>query len=247
MEGGRSWREETRSVGTYYLIRHGETGANQAGVLQGHLDVPLAEKGKRQAEVVARALGVVKLEAVYSSDLSRARETAEAIAKLQGCRLVLDRRLRELDCGHMQGLTLSECRRRFPELFDALERDPVGTKRPGGESYRDVYQRSASALEEIRGNHPRGDVAVVSHGLVIKCLLAYASGEQPELRTPVVSNGSISVVRWDETGWRVLRKDCVDHLAPLAETEAFSCRKTGPEGGMSRVSNRLGRGSALSR
>ena len=91
---------------TFYLIRHGETQANKAGILQGQLDVPLSESGRRQARAVAEALSGVRLDAVYSSDLSRARETAEAIVEGRTCPLVLDRRLRELDMGAISGLTM---------------------------------------------------------------------------------------------------------------------------------------------
>ncbi|HHY35778.1 MAG TPA: histidine phosphatase family protein [Firmicutes bacterium] len=206
-------------MGTYYLIRHGETKANQGGIIQGHMDVPLAEIGKKEAELVGKALSVIRLDAVYSSDLSRARETAQAIVRYQKCKLILDSRLRELHCGEMQGLTLAASRERFPEFFQAFQRDPLRTKRPGGESLLDLYERSCRALEEIYRNYPEGNVAIVSHGGVIKCLMAYAAGQEVDPASPVVANASISVISRDDKGWHVLKVNDVEHLRPVMEAE----------------------------
>lgn len=201
-------------MGTYYIIRHGQTKANQGGVIQGHLDVPLAETGRKEAELVGKALSVVKLDAVYTSDLSRARETAQAIVRYQKCKLIVDSRLRELHCGEMQGLTFAACRERFPEFFQAVQRDPLRTKRPGGESLFELYERSCRALEEIYRNYPEGNVAIVSHAGVVKCLLAYAGGQELDLASPVVANASISVISRDDKGWHVLKVNDVEHLRP---------------------------------
>jgi len=109
-------------MGSYYIVRHGETLANRSGILQGHLNVPLSGRGKRQAELVGKALSEFKIHAVYSSDLDRARETAAAIAKYHDCKLIPERRLREVHCGGMQGRTMDESRRLFPEFFKALQK-----------------------------------------------------------------------------------------------------------------------------
>lgn len=208
-------------MGTYYIIRHGETRANQSGIIQGHLDVPLAERGKRQAELVGKALSAVRLDAVCTSDLSRACETAQAIVRYQKCKLIVDSRLRELHCGEMQGLTFAASRERFPEFFQAFERDPLKTRRPGGESLFDLYERSCRALEEIYRNYPEGNVAIVSHGGVVKCLLAYAAGQEVDPASPVVANASISVISRHDKGWHVLKVNDVEHLRPLMEGEGL--------------------------
>jgi len=228
-------------MGIYYLIRHGVTRANKEGVLQGHLDVPLSELGEKEAELAGRALSGVKLDAVYSSDLSRAKGTALAIVKHQGCKLVLDRRLRELHCGLLQGLTVAQSRERFPEFFRALKEDPMKARRPGGECYQDLYERSVRALEDIYRNYPDGTVAIVSHGGVIRCLLAHAAGGEVDPASPavgngcinviterymeeirrvgIVANGSISVITRDGNGWHVQKVNDVEHLRSLVDAE----------------------------
>lgn len=183
------------------------------------MDIPLNDRGRKEAELAGRALSDVRLDAVYASDLSRARDTAEAIVKQQKspCKLILDRRLREIHCGRLQGLTMAEARERFPEFYAALKEDPMGARRPGGESYEDLFQRSCRALEDVYNNYPRGNVAIVSHGGVIRCMLAYAAGEKVNPASPTAANGSISVITRDEDGWHVVKFNQVEHLASLID------------------------------
>ncbi|NLA59670.1 MAG: histidine phosphatase family protein [Firmicutes bacterium] len=200
---------------TFYLIRHGETQANKAGILQGQLDVPLSESGRRQARAVAEALSGVRLDAVYSSDLSRARETAEAIVEGRTCPLVLDRRLRELDMGAISGLTIEESRKRFPEFHARLAADRYGVRRPGGgESRLDLRSRMASALDDIYERHKDGRVAIVSHGGSINAVLGIVSqdGSWPGL---VVANCSVTIVERDDNGWRTIRVNDCEHMRSL--------------------------------
>lgn len=202
---------------TFYLVRHGETEANKAGILQGQMDVPLSEKGRRQARLVAEALSGVQLDAVYSSDLSRARETAEAIMQGRTCPLVLDKRLRELHMGAISGLTIEESRQKFPEFHAQLAADPYGVRRPGGgESRLDLRNRMASALDDIYERHKDGRVAVVAHGGSINAVLGIASqdGSWPRL---VVENCSVTVIERDDSGWRTVEVNVCDHLSALAE------------------------------
>lgn len=197
---------------TFYFVRHGETEANKAGILQGQMDIPLSEKGRRQARAVSAALSPVRLDAIYSSDLSRARETAEAIAEGRGIPVFLDERLRELNMGAISGLTIQQSRERFPEFHKELERDPYGTRRPGGgESRLDVRARVESLLDEIYERHKDGAVAVVSHGGPINAVLGIASqdGTWPRL---VVDNCSITVVERGDFGWRMVKLNDTEHL-----------------------------------
>ena len=115
---------------TFYVIRHGETEANRGGIFQGHMDVPLSDKGRKQAELVARALQDIHFNAVYTSDLSRAAETARAIMEYQDCGLISDRRLRELYGGNLQGLTQEQVSLNYPEFDRAfLAEDGEGRRR----------------------------------------------------------------------------------------------------------------------
>jgi broad specificity phosphatase PhoE len=103
--------------------------------MQGQLDVPLDEVGRQQAAAVAGVLGEAAPSALLSSDLARARDTGQALADATGVRLRLDARLRELDLGHWQGLTIDEAKQRYPTEYDAW-RAGDDVPRGGGETYR---------------------------------------------------------------------------------------------------------------
>ncbi len=205
---------------TFYVVRHGETAANRGGVFQGHMDVPLSDRGRRQAELVGKALSGVRFDRVYSSDLSRAAETAKAIMRYQDCSLVLDRRLREINGGKMQGLTEEEVACRFPGFAADLESDRYHTRRPGGESYSDLDERVARAMDDIYNWHkcvPGGAiVAVVSHGGAIRSMLK-GSDPDPLLIRRVVGNCTVSVLERDDRGWITVKIGDGDHLCSLEE------------------------------
>lgn len=151
------------------LVRHGETDWNREHRIQGHTDVPLNAAGLAQAEALARELADTTLEAVYASDLARARTTAEAVARLQGLDVVLDPDLREKNFGSWEGLTDVEIAERFPDAARGRWGD--------GETTGQVATRVLGALERIRARHDGGPVLVVSHGGAIRTVLAAAGVE----------------------------------------------------------------------
>ena len=154
---------------TLLLVRHGETDWNADGRLQGQTDRPLSDFGRRQARQLADGLEDEKLEAIYSSDLIRARETAEIVGERLGLPVVLDPDLREKDWGTWEGLT-------------AVERDRVEFV---GESTEAHQERILRALRAISTRHP-GDrrVLVVTHGGSMRRVQTAALG----LALPVVEN-----------------------------------------------------------
>ena len=156
------------------LIRHGETDWNREARWQGQSDVPLNSTGIRQAQVAAEGLRGTKLEAIYTSDLQRARQTAEAVAAATGAYVRQDRRLREIGLGAWEGMNFDEIHRRDGEALDLFRADPVNSRAPGGESVPEVRRRVLACLQDILRAFPQGSVAVVSHGLalaVVKVLL----------------------------------------------------------------------------
>jgi broad specificity phosphatase PhoE len=185
------------------MVRHGETDYNKSGRYQGQLDVPLNEEGLRQSRAAAVRLAEVPLDVIYTSDLSRARETARLVA---GARtVVLDPRLREVHVGRVQGLNTAEIQEREPAFWAALQADPEGTPFPGGESPVQVQERAVEALEAIRRRYPHGRVGLVSHGGVIKCIVAAALGVPLSCRSHfVMDNCSLTIVEWSD-GHRRLR------------------------------------------
>ena len=137
-------------------IRHGETAWNTESRIQGHTDIPLNDTGLWQAERVAQALLGESLQAVYSSDLQRARTTAEAIAQAQQLTLSLDPGLRERHFGHLEGLTHQEITARWPEQARRWrERDPAFGP-DGGETLQAFYDRVVCTLAGLARRHPGG-------------------------------------------------------------------------------------------
>jgi broad specificity phosphatase PhoE len=155
------------------LIRHGETDWNIEGRWQGQEDVPLNGNGIQQAEANARELHSLKIDAIYSSDLGRARQTAEIIGKEIGLRVFIDVRLREIHQGAWQGMLITDIEERYAEIFKNRRADPLNFAPPGGETGRQVQERVIPAIQEIIQTHPHQTIVVVSHGFVIAVLMTW--------------------------------------------------------------------------
>ena len=152
------------------LIRHGETDWNREERWQGQTDVPLNSAGRAQVSALAESMRGRPLDAIYSSDLLRASQTAEAVSEATGAPLTLDPRLREIDLGEWQGMLSEEIRSRDGGLVDMFFQDPQARAGLRGESVAEVFLRMTSAVDEILSRHRTGRVAVVSHGLALATL-----------------------------------------------------------------------------
>lgn len=149
-----------------FLIRHGETLWNQEQRCQGFTDVALSEKGLDQAERLGRYLAkTVRLNAVYSSDLIRARKTAEIIAQKQGLEVQVDPRLRELNQGELEGKNLMSMLENYPGLLEKWMKEPKEVVMPGGESLVQLQARAWSAFSEILERNEGGTLAIIGHNL----------------------------------------------------------------------------------
>jgi broad specificity phosphatase PhoE len=144
---------------TILLARHGETDWNREGRWQGWADPPLNETGREQARTLAAELRATPFDAVYSSDLRRASETAEIVAAPHDVPVVLDRDLRELDIGSWSGLTRAEIAARFPD-----------GRRPDGETHEQQAARVRASVLRIAREHPGGRVLVVAHGGSVRAI-----------------------------------------------------------------------------
>ncbi len=146
--------------------RHGQTDWNLDNRFQGQADVPLNSLGREQAKVAARALTAYRPSAIYASDLSRAYETAQALAELTDLPITTDPRLREIHVGTWEGKLGSEIRALDPELAERLRRGEEVRRSPTGESPAEVATRMSEALTEIGENAADGSTVVVTcHGL----------------------------------------------------------------------------------
>jgi broad specificity phosphatase PhoE len=144
---------------TLLLARHGETDWNREGRWQGWADPPLNELGRDQARALAEQLRGEPFDAVYASDLRRARETAEIVAAPHGVPVVLERDLREIDLGSWSGLTRKEIKERFPD-----------GSRPDGETHDQLAARVRAAVIRLAREHRDGRVLIVSHGGTIRSI-----------------------------------------------------------------------------
>jgi len=152
-------------------VRHGETDWNRDQRFQGHADPPLNDTGRAQARALADELAGERIDAIYTSDLARARETAELIAERAGVPFVLEPQLREVDVGEWQGLTRTEIEERFPDGMRSWHERGHGWER--GETYEQLAERVLEALERIVSRHPGERVVLVGHGGTIRAIRAH--------------------------------------------------------------------------
>lgn len=157
-----------------WLLRHGQTDWNIQGRYQGQADMPLNEEGLRQAREAAARFNPGVFAAVYSSDLQRARRTAEIVAARLGLPVRLDARLREIHQGEWQGLLVSEIASRYEGGPSRWRGSPALAIAPGGESVEQVAARLRQAADEFAAAHPGKKVLLVGHGLALATLIARA-------------------------------------------------------------------------
>ncbi|GLC36423.1 hypothetical protein PLESTM_000444800 [Pleodorina starrii] len=195
---------------TLLLVRHGQTDWNAEMRLQGHQDPPLNDVGVQQAQELSAALREEAFDAVYSSDLRRALQTAEAIVagRAGGMQIRTSAGLRERKLGVLEGLTLPEAAARQPEAFRLLRLHDEATAVPGGESPNQMRERVVAELEGIASEHPGQTVLVVAHGGVLHAVYRQAVGHP--YNGPIV-NASLHRVRlqgrvWAVVDWNVTRE-----------------------------------------
>jgi broad specificity phosphatase PhoE len=169
---------------TLILARHGETDWNRDGRFQGHADPPLNDTGRAQARQLAETLADEPIDAIYSSDLRRAHETAQIVAAAKGIDVVVDQDLRERDVGEWSGLTLPEIEERYPDELRRFRDEGVSV----GETREALAERVVAAVRRISEAHPSGHVLVVTHGGALRTLRHAAGGG---LGGPVVRNGHV--------------------------------------------------------
>ena len=180
---------------TIFLARHGESDWNVEKRFQGHSDRPLTERGRKQAHALADLVASEKIDAVYTSPLSRAQETAEIVAARAGLEPVALAELREVDTGSWSGLSRADVEARFPEGFARWRSGGSGWE--DGESYEEMAERVIGALRKIAEDHPDGRVLVISHGGPIRAIHAAAEGlaiQDYRRLKPVEPNARLSAV-----------------------------------------------------
>lgn len=220
------------------FIRHGETDWNRIKRIQGHIDIPLAESGEAQAQrlgtrLADEAQSGARLDAIWSSDLLRAQQTAQPVAEALGLPVQLTEGLRERNYGAFQGHDSDEIAERFADEYAHWQTRDPGFAPPEGESQREFYHRVLHALEPILARHAGGRIACVAHGGVLDCVYRFANGLALDApRAWPLLNTSVNVVDFERDDYlmqaRVVAWGDVAHLGGVSADDSF--RRT-PEPG----------------
>ena len=205
-------------------LRHGETAWNRDTRIQGHIDVPLNERGLWQARRAALALQGEAVQAIYSSDLQRALQTAQAIGQALDLPVSTTTGLRERHFGRFEGKTWAEIETGWPEDAQAWRKRVPDFAPDGGENLLQLRERIASTVAELAARHPGQQVVMVAHGGVLDVLYRLATGQDLQApRTWTLDNASINRLLWTPQGLSLVGWADTSHLqdgadAPLDES-----------------------------
>lgn len=190
---------------TLILIRHATNDWVRKGLLAGWTPgVHLNEEGRAQAQALGQRLAAAQLDAVYSSPLERATETAQAVASPHRLVVQINKGIGEVQYGEWNGQSLRKLSKK--PLWRSVQIYPSGTRFPNGETLGEMQARVVAALEKIRRAHPEGVVSVVAHADVIKAAVAYYVGSPLDLfQRLVISPASVTVIGFGHFGPRLLR------------------------------------------
>ena len=202
------------------LIRHGQSRGNAERRFGGHTPTPLSARGRNQAQATALTLKSEGVTAIYSSDLLRAVETAQPLAKLTGLAVNTTSAFRERDVGVMEGLTFEDAAQQHPEQYAALLRRDFEYVLSGGESYRQLLDRARQKLDEIIAENHGGRIAVFSHTGTICILALHLMGalDAPELKPVWISSANCGIARFElrnDGFMRVLAINDTHHLSGI--------------------------------
>lgn len=174
------------------LVRHSESTWNKLKKVQGIKNPKLSEKGKRQAQLLANRFNGWKFDAVYSSHLSRAYETAKILTKDN---IFILEDLQEIKLGVWEGKTVSQVNKEYTELYREWYSEPLKVKIPGGETILEFKERVVRTFDRIKAQHPEQEVLVVTHGGVITVYLAHLlEMNLNKVWSITVKNSSISIL-----------------------------------------------------
>lgn len=212
--------EQLDRVTSILAVRHGETAWNRETRIQGQLDIPLNSLGQAQALRLAQALSEQAIDAIYASDLSRARQTAEAVATQRALPVQTDASLRERGFGRFEGLTWAEIEEQWPAECGRWRRREPDFAAPGGESLTQFYERAVRAVENLARRHPGQTLLIVAHGGVLDCL--YRAAARQPLQAPrswTLGNAAINRLLYSDAGLTLVGWNDDQHLAGLSLDE----------------------------
>lgn len=201
-----------------YLIRHGESVANQEDVFLGHTDLDLTEKGRRQAEKTAVFLKEIPVDVIYSSDLKRAYHTALATAEAKGLPVITDRELREIYAGDWENKSFKELMEEFCESFDLWIENIGSAYCDNGETVKELQKRFVNAVERIAKENDGKTVLIFTHATPVRVFGAYAAGLQEERmkEIPWPGNASVTSAEYESGRFKLIWYSRNDFLGEIA-------------------------------
>ncbi len=196
-------------VTTLYIVRHCQSMGNIEKRFQGRFDAAVSPDGEKQLDLLALRFRNVYLDAIYTSPLSRARKTAEAVNRFHHLPVQAMDGLLELDVGEMENLPLTEIGSKFPAVAEHWDKSPDLCEFPGGETMKQAYGRINAAVDQIISANPGKTVFVATHGGVIRNLYARVCFGKPEgiRESAVFGNTGVSILEADEAGrlfWKLV-------------------------------------------
>jgi broad specificity phosphatase PhoE len=196
------------------LVRHGETTWNAERRWQGHHDASLSAVGRAEAQALAARIAADEPGALYSSDLPRARETADEIARRTGLEPTIDARWREVDVGEWLGLAPGEAESRYPDGYARWLAGGTGWSQ--GESYPEMAERGLAAVRDVVSRHAGAEAPVVcvTHGGVIRAIVMHVLGMPPSARRLLATGptGTITAIDATAAAWRLRSFNDAGHL-----------------------------------
>lgn len=200
------------------FVRHGESEGNKGSRFNGNLNLPLTDRGRKQAQRTAEFLDKYKIDKIYASDLSRALETAEIIAKRQNIDVIESQALREIFGGDFEGQVYDDLRKKFPVEFGTWLNDLGNCRCPNGESIRELLHRFNAEVIHIATENKDKTVLIGTHAMPIRVMSTiWNKKDITEIRDfDFVRNASVTVVDYTDIEEPVvLEYDVAEHLEEL--------------------------------
>ncbi len=183
-----------------YFVRHGQSKANELDLFLGQGDLDLTEKGVTQAKLTAKFLCTLPIDVIYSSDLSRAYNTALETSKLLNLPVIKDKGLREIDCGEWDLKPFSFIKEHFKQGYNTWLVDVANARCDGGESVEQMQNRIVEAVDKIVQQNPNKTVLIFSHATAIRCFAGYCTGKGKYgvQEIPWANNSSVTEVEYKD-------------------------------------------------
>lgn len=198
---------------TLYITRHGETEWNMEKRMQGWLDSNLTEEGVKNALSLGDRLKETKLAAIFSSPSGRTKNTTELIRGEREIPIIYDENLKEMNLGEWEGKTQTSIVEKYPEEYEAFWNMPHLFSPIGGESFEETRERAFKVLNRIQKEYQTGNILIVTHAVLIKCL--YSIFKNSPIETlwdpPFIHGTSLTIVEAGETGYKIVLEGDLSH------------------------------------